>query len=229
MALILSIDTATTICSVALHREGALVACEELHVDRSHSEYLTVSIAQTMALAGLNLADIDAVAISMGPGSYTGLRIGTSAAKGICYSLGTKLIAVNTLLTLAAGVSPYAPDGALLCPMIDARRMEVYYLLCDRQLALVEPTTAAVVDGNFLDLYRSVPAIWFFGSGAAKCRDTIALPGARFLEGVYPSARHMGALAWERYRAGSFEDVAYFEPYYLKDFRAGKPSGGLSG
>lgn len=225
MALILSIDTATPVCSVALHRKGGLLACNELHVDRSHSEYLTLSISQVMALAGHGLREIDAVAVSMGPGSYTGLRIGAASAKGLCYALDHKLIAVNTLLAMALGPASMAGEEELLCPMIDARRMEVYYLLSGADLQIREPTAAAVVDGNFLGSYLEEKRVWFFGSGMDKCREVIRHANARFIPGQYPSARHMGVLAWEKYLEEEFEDPAYFEPFYLKDFLVKKPSG----
>ncbi|EMR01354.1 tRNA (adenosine(37)-N6)-threonylcarbamoyltransferase complex dimerization subunit type 1 TsaB [Cesiribacter andamanensis] len=224
MAYIISIDTATSVCSVALHQQGRLIASQHLHIDKSHSGLLTVLIRNTLEYAGLRMQELGAVAVSAGPGSYTGLRIGTSTAKGLCYALDVPLIAVNTLEAMAHEVAAFVPDDALLCPMIDARRMEVYCMLATRQLQPVAPVQAKVVEaGSFADVLSQQP-VYFFGDGAAKCQPLLSHQAqARFVQGVVPSAVPVGALAWQKFEKQQVEDMAYFEPLYLKEFQGSKP------
>ncbi|WP_128545684.1 tRNA (adenosine(37)-N6)-threonylcarbamoyltransferase complex dimerization subunit type 1 TsaB [Larkinella soli] len=234
MPLILSIDTSTTVCSVALHQGDGLqtvrlLSCYELFAEKSSSGMLTTLIRDAVRQAGHQLTELDAVAVAKGPGSYTGLRIGVSTAKGLCFALDKPLLAVNTLEAMAEQVRPFYESGTAespaLCPMIDARRMEVYCAAYDPEGAELMPTTALVVDEtSFPDLLSRGPVV-FFGNGAAKCRAVLAhQPNAVFIdEVIHPSARTVGRRAAAAFEAGRFEDVAAFEPFYLKDFQGTKP------
>ncbi len=219
MACILCIETGTDTCSVALARDGALVALRESSGERDHAARVAVYTQQVLAECGLTPSGLDAVAVGKGPGSYTGLRIGVSFAKGLCYGLGTPLIGIGSLGSLCAeAMRGYGPrtdfSRTLYIPMIDARRMEVYAQVFDSGgTALTEPE-ALIIDGDSLVEYRD-REVFIFGSGAAKCRE--ALPWARYIE-VEPSARGMISLAAKAFEAGDFENTAYFEPFYLKDF-----------
>lgn len=224
MSYILSIETATKTCSVALSDEQRLITHQDLHLDKSHSGSLTNMINHLVATAGITLADLAAVAVSKGPGSYTGLRIGMSTAKGLCYARDLPLISVGTLESMAWHISRYNPAGALLCPMIDARRMEVYCLLMDHQLQVLEPVHALVVEeGAFAERLQKQP-ILFFGDGAPKCAPVFdAQPNAHILPHVLPTAVGVAGLAWQKYQQQDFADLAYSEPFYLKEFQAKKP------
>ena len=226
MAIILSIETSTKTSSIAIHEDGILISSQHIHVEKSHSEYLAPSIKYLVETSGLQMNSIDAVAVSKGPGSYTGLRIGTSTAKGLCYALDAKLIGINTLEAMVYGIKKYQFGDALFCPMIDARRMEVYCLIAKNDLSMVEPTQAKVIDeASFSDILAENEIV-FFGNGAMKCASSLGnSENAIFIEDVDPSAEHVGALAWGAYVQNQFENVAYFEPFYLKDFIAKKPSG----
>ena len=225
MSTILSIETSTNTSSVALHKEGTLVSSLNLHVEKSHSEYLTSSIEFLLKTSGIQKNELDAVAISKGPGSYTGLRIGTSTAKGICYALDLKLIAVNTLEAMAHGLLSLQTKKELVCPMIDARRMEVYCLLMEPDGTIIEPTQAKIIDESSFGSFLESRSITFFGNGAKKCKSALLhQSNATFLDDIYPSAEHIGAIATKYFGEQRFEDVAYFEPFYLKDFIAKKPS-----
>ena len=224
MAYILSIETATKVCSVALHHQDELVVSQHLHIDKSHSGLLSILIENTLRYAGITMADVGAVAVSAGPGSYTGLRIGASTAKGLCYALDIPLVSVNTLEAMALEVARFAPDQALLCPMIDARRMEVYCLLADKQLKVLSPPAPKIIDENAFQQELEAHKIYFFGDGAAKCKPLLGNhPNAHFVAGVVPSAVPVGALAWQYYQEERFEDIAYYEPVYLKEFQGSKP------
>lgn len=225
MSIILSIESSTRTSSVALHQDGVLLSSQHIHVEKSHSEYLALSIKNLVETSRLAMADIEAVAISKGPGSYTGLRIGTSTAKGLCYGLDAKLIGINTLKAMAYGMSKYQLEDVWLCPMLDARRMEVYCMLMDRELSIIESTQAKIIDENSFSEHLQGKKIVFFGNGAAKCKDMLKnWDTALFIDDVEPSAEDIGSLAWEKFKTDQFEDVAYFEPFYLKDFIAKKPS-----
>lgn len=220
MSYILSIETATKTCSVALHQDAELLGVQEVHLEKSHSGLLHVMIADLLKYCGVDKNKLDAIAVSKGPGSYTGLRIGVSAAKGLCFALDIPLIAVETLEAMAWGVHQYTTEDVWLCPMIDARRMEVYCQLRNHDMELVLPTSALVVDEKAFQTYLSKQKILFFGDGAPKCMPILEnSPNASFLNNVPPSAAWVGALSVEKYAKQAFEDVAYFEPYYLKDFR----------
>ncbi|MDN5216095.1 tRNA (adenosine(37)-N6)-threonylcarbamoyltransferase complex dimerization subunit type 1 TsaB [Fulvivirgaceae bacterium BMA12] len=224
MSVILSVETSTKICSVALHREGHLLGCQELFLEKSHSSQLVVLIQDVLKQCDFSLDDMAAFAVSVGPGSYTGLRIGVSTIKGLCYGLDKPVIAVNTLEAMAYGGGQLNDENALLCPMIDARRMEVYCLIMNHQLEVVEKTQAKIIDEHSFADYLTDQKILFFGNGAAKCREVLGYQqNALFTGRVSPSAIHMGYVAAQKFREKAFEDLAYFEPFYLKDFLAGKP------
>ncbi len=224
--MILQIETATTSCSVALAHDGHVLALKELNQRNVHAEVITLFIEEVMAAAGKKYSDLSAVAVSSGPGSYTGLRIGVSTAKGLCYALDIPLIAIETLSAMAEGAilnpaAPYLP-GTLLCPMIDARRMEVFTAVFDTSGNKVMPTEALVIEQDSFAGLLNGHQIIFFGDGAAKCRETLTHPNAVFINDFVNSAAHFTAAARSKYDAKDFENLAYFEPYYLKDFIAGK-------
>lgn len=228
MALILNLETSTTVCSVSLSKDGQLLAVKEQNGDYSHAENLTLFIEDVLQQADVKLSDVDAIAVSKGPGSYTGLRIGVSTAKGLCYSLYKPLIAISTLQHISLSVSkdPQSPISnlkSLFCPMLDARRMEVYCAIFDSLNKEIRPTTAEIVDEHsFSDLLNN-HVIYFFGDGAAKCKSVLsANKNAIFIEDIFPSAKNMISLSEQAFVNKEFEDVAYFEPFYLKDFVAGK-------
>lgn len=221
MSCILHIETSTQVCSVALSQDGA---CLYERVDRegpSHARLLAPFVEEAVSFADSHAIPLDAVAVSKGPGSYTGLRIGVSTAKGVAYGRKAALLAVPTLKLLAVPVllsTEEMEDNALLCPMIDARRMEVYCAVYDRALKEVRPTAACIVEaGSFADLLDQRP-VYFMGNGADKCHEVITHPNARFIKGIEPLARHMLPLAEMALARGETEDVAYFEPFYLKEF-----------
>lgn len=233
MALILHIETATRVCSVALARDGLRLLLKESTKPNVHSSLLTVFIDEVFKESGISPSALDAVAVSMGPGSYTGLRIGVATAKGLCYALGKPLIAVPTLQAMAAGMLlsslPTPPggegvQGVGLCPMLDARRMEVYCAVYDHALKEVMPAEAVIVNEDSFAPYLAKGRVLFGGEGAEKCRAVLEHhPNARFVSGFETSATFLIPLALECFTAGKFEDVAYFEPFYLKEFVAGKP------
>ena len=226
MSCILHIETSTDVCSVAISQDGACVFEREDHSGPNHSVKSGVFIDEALSYIDSQLMHLDAVAVSQGPGSYTGLRIGVSTAKGICYGRDARLIAVPTLQLLCVPVllrEMVKEENALLCPMIDARRMEVYAALYDRALHEIRPVGADVVDGETYKQYLDEHPVYFFGNGAAKCIDSIHHPNARLIEGIEPLARWMFPLAERRFFDQQFEDVAYFVPFYLKDFVAKQP------
>jgi len=233
MALILNIETATTVCSAALSKDGQLLALKELNNGYTHAENLTLFVEEVMNKAGAKFKDLDAVAVSKGPGSYTGLRIGVSTAKGFCYALTKPLLSAPTLKHLALQVSSSKKtelpnSNALFCPMIDARRMEVYCALFNFDNNEVRATAAEIIDENFLSDILDKHTVYFFGDGAAKCKSALgANKNAIFIDSVFPSAKDMVALSEDAFNKKLFEDVAYFEPFYLKDFVAGKKKGEL--
>ena len=219
MALILSIETATTNCSVAIHRNGELIACHEKNAMNIHATQLFVFIRQVMEENALSFAQLNAVAVSKGPGSYTGLRIGVSAAKGLCYALNIPLLSVNTLQSMSFGAMPWVHESnALLFPMIDARRMEVYNAVYSAKSEELVATRALILTEHTFDEYLSSPC-YFFGDGMPKLKAILPEhPNLRYLDDVQASAVSMGVPAYEAFGKGAFEDVAYFEPYYLKEF-----------
>ncbi len=224
MALIVSIETSTNICSAALARDGKVIGLVESSDEKSHASQLTLFIQKLLQEQNLHANDLDAVSVSHGPGSYTGLRIGVSVAKGICYAVGKPLIAVNTLKAIALMAKESIPESkGLLCPMIDARRMEVYSALFNWQLDVLKEISAEVIDHLSYQEMLEKQTIYFFGNGAEKCKDVLVHPNAHILEGIYPSAKYMAILAEDAFQKTDFKDVAYFEPFYLKDFVATIP------
>ena len=227
MAKILSIETSTDVCSVALGLDGVVAAKKELFQPNSHSTHLTLLIQELFSNErSCAMKDLDAVAVSAGPGSYTGLRIGVSVAKGICYALGIPLIAVDTMkiLTQAAVLTKKEDkDDFLYCPMIDARRMEVYTALHTSSFQILEETNALIVDeGSFFEKLNE-NKILFFGNGASKCKEVIRYENAFFIDDIVPLAANMNVLAEKAFVEKTFVDVAYFEPFYLKSFVATIP------
>lgn len=228
MALILSIETATPVCSVALHEKGNLLSKSEVFVKQSHSVILTTLMNQVLEIAGKEKTALNAIAISKGPGSYTGLRIGTSTAKGFCYALDLPLLSVNTLEAMTAQVVKFFPEDTLFCPMLDARRMEVYCCIMDYGLNILEETQAKIIDKNSFQNILKTKKVVFFGNGAAKCKEVLShQPNSFFIEGIHPTAKSIDMLAYQKYLNQEFEDLAYFEPYYLKEFIAKKPKKNL--
>ena len=218
MARILCIETSTTNCSVAIALDGQLVLLKEDYNNQySHAEKLHLFIKEALDEAQLSLKDIDAVAISKGPGSYTGLRIGVSAAKGLCFSLDIPLISVETLRSLAQQID----EETIIIPMLDARRMEVYSAIYSAQKSLLRPTEAQILDDNSFSAELNSGKVTFIGNGVLKFQDICNHPNAIFVDSL-PSAKDMIAIAEEKYKTSIFEDIAYFEPFYLKDFVAGK-------
>ena len=223
MCTILSIETATPACSCALSRDGELLLTREDFRGQSHATLLGLFVEEIMTHVRKEGITLDAIAVSSGPGSYTGLRIGVSEAKGLSYGLGIPLIALPTPLVMASMVANRVGEDDLLCPMIDARRMEVYATFFDRSLETVRPTSADIVDGeSYLDLLTR-HKVHFFGNGASKCRGVITHPHAYFLEELHPLASGMVPLAEKAFAGKQFVDTAYFEPHYLKEFVATVP------
>ncbi|KAF2336049.1 tRNA (adenosine(37)-N6)-threonylcarbamoyltransferase complex dimerization subunit type 1 TsaB [Flavobacterium nitrogenifigens] len=220
MSFILNIETATKNCSVSIAKDGQTIACSELADEGySHAEKLHVFIEDVIAKAGISAQDLKAVAVSQGPGSYTGLRIGVSAAKGLCYALNIPLIAVDTMQTLAsqAGVT----DGKII-PMLDARRMEVYSAIFNSDLTLEREIKAEIIDENSFQEYTD--KLYFVGDCADKCKPVLIKENFVFLENIkYPSAQAMSKISFDKHQKSDTIDVAYFEPYYLKDFMIAPP------
>lgn len=226
MSCILHIESATDGCSVAVSEEGELLFSKEDRTEHNNSVTLGVFVDEALSLIDSRGLEMSAVSVSEGPGSYTGLRIGVSMAKGICYARNTSLIAVPTLKLLCVPLllnNADIPDDALLCPMIDARRMEVYSCIYNRSLEPVRDTMAEIVESGTYDSYLDSHVVYFMGNGSDKCRNLIQHPNARFVPDCRPLARWMFPLAEISFLKGQTEDVAYFEPFYLKDFVALKP------
>ena len=226
MSCILNIETSTDVCSVAISDSGQVIFHKQDHSGPNHAVKLGVYVDEALSFLDAHGLPLEAVAVSCGPGSYTGLRIGVSMAKGICYGRGVKLIAVPTLELMAVpvllGEHPEEED-ALIVPMLDARRMEVYAEVFDRALKVVRPIQADIVDADTYKEYLDKGAVYFFGNGAEKCMETINHPNAHLVKGIEPLAKNMAPLAEKRFAEGRFEDVAYFVPFYLKDFVAKMP------
>jgi tRNA threonylcarbamoyladenosine biosynthesis protein TsaB len=214
------------VCSVAVSNDAECIFNKEDHSGPNHAVKLGVFVDEALSFIDNHAIPLDAVAVSCGPGSYTGLRIGTSMAKGICYGRGAKLIAIPTLELMTVPVllrEMVTEDNALLVPMLDARRMEVYAQVFDRALKEHRPIQADVVDAETYKEFLDKGPVYFFGNGAAKCMDTINHPNAHLIEGIEPLAKNMFPLAEKRIALEKYEDVAYFVPFYLKDFVAKKP------
>jgi len=225
MPNILAIETSTTVCSVALWTNNLLFALKENHEKNAHSRMLSVMIKEIFSENKFSINFIDAVAVSKGPGSYTGLRIGVSLAKGLCYGLSKPLIAVDTLKALAQQYLLLHPETKNckeipLCPMLDARRLEVYTALYNSNLDEILSVSSLVIEDSCFQKYLHQKKIIFFGPGAKKCKNIISSPNAIFVDDIDPSAHGVGVLSQELYKNKQFADIAYFEPFYLKDFIA---------
>ncbi|WP_136466083.1 tRNA (adenosine(37)-N6)-threonylcarbamoyltransferase complex dimerization subunit type 1 TsaB [Flagellimonas onchidii] len=217
MTKILNVETATTNCSVSISEDNNIVCLKENNaINYSHSEQLHVFIKEALDEASLSFSDLDAVAVSKGPGSYTGLRIGVSAAKGLCFSLDLPLIAIPTLQSMALQVS--SEEGEVIIPVLDARRMEVYSCVFDNGFQEIRETRAEIIDEDSFQEYSSFKKVHIVGNGAEKCQGVLSHDNFQFDTSIVPSAKEMATLSFEHFKDGIFEDVAYFEPYYLKDF-----------
>ena len=229
MSCILYIETSTDPCSVAVSDDGTIIYEECVREPHQQTTRLAPMVRDAASFADSHAIPLDAVAISMGPGSYTGLRIGASTAKGLCYGQHLPLIGVPTLKLLC--VEPLLhmelPEDALLCPMIDARRMEVYAAIYDRALREVRTSQADIVDGDTYRAYLDAHPVYFIGTAAEKCKAVITHPNAHFLSDIIPQAKYMYPLAEQARVKGEYMDIAYYEPYYLKDFVAGTPKSPL--
>lgn len=221
LSFILNIETATKNCSVSIAKNGETILCKEIAEEGySHAEKLHVFIEEVIAESGVSVQDLKAVAVSQGPGSYTGLRIGVSAAKGLCFALNIPLIAVDTLQTLASQVS--ISEGKII-PMLDARRMEVYSAVFNAKVEIERPIQAEIINEDSFADYTDT--IYFVGDCADKCKAVLTKENFIFLEEIkYPSAREMSKISYDKYQKSDTVDVAYFEPYYLKDFMMTLPS-----
>lgn len=221
MAFIVSIETSTRVCSVALHKDEALLGFQTYLLEKSHSHLLPTVINELLAHCDVSLEQLDALAVSSGPGSYTGLRIGVSTAKGLAFGLDKPIISVPTLDAMAEAVKPYIQHGAYLCPMIDARRMEVYCQLI-HQGEVLWSTQPLVVMADAFAKFTEQP-IYLFGDGASKTREVLSQENIKWIDNIHPNAKEVGQLALAKYEKQEFEDLAYFEPQYLKAFQA-KPA-----
>jgi tRNA threonylcarbamoyladenosine biosynthesis protein TsaB len=216
---LLCIETATTVCSVCVTADDKILAHKEINNGFSHAENLHIFIQDVLKEANLTIKQINAVAVSKGPGSYTGLRIGVSTAKGLCYALQIPLISIDTLQSMAYAVASTKNEDALYCPMLDARRMEVYCAVYDKSLETIIPVNALVVDEKSVEVFNLNKAIYFFGDGMPKVKQLLETnKNALFIDAIFPSAKNMAALASNKFSKKTFEDVAYFEPFYLKEF-----------
>lgn len=217
MAFILSIDTSTSICSVALHNKGKVVAHTETFLDRSHSRNVSHMVDHVLNICEVSMQSLDAFAVSAGPGSYTGMRIGSSTVKGYCFALDKPLISVSSLYTIAAQLAHKQP-GVLYCPMIDARRMEVYTAIYDSDLNEISKEEALIVTEESFTEQLAAQKMLFGGDGSLKFQNICVKTSALFATDTYPSALFMGKKAFEKFETQKFEDIAYFEPNYIKEF-----------
>ncbi|MFT5749165.1 MAG: tRNA threonylcarbamoyladenosine biosynthesis protein TsaB [Ancylomarina sp.] len=231
MALILNIETSTSVCSVSLGKDGELLAYKENKEGMNHATHLTVFIDSILKENNLTPNDLNAIAVSMGPGSYTGLRIGVSTAKGLCYGTSLPLIAISTLQAMTAPllkdkaiVSQLGdPEASVFCPMIDARRMEVYTAFYSFKNEEIRQVSAEIIDEESFVSDLAKNEIVFFGDGSSKCQSSLQSQNAIFVDDITPTAIGMIELSEAKFKAKAFEDVAYFEPFYLKDFVATTP------
>lgn len=220
MSILLHIETATTNCSVGISRNGEVVALKQQNdANYSHAENLHLFIIEVLKEAGYTPGELEAIAVSKGPGSYTGLRIGVSTVKGMCFALDKPLIAIDTLEILARQYVVEDSSNDFIVPLIDARRMEVYSAVFDFNYNKLRQTEAEIINPESFKDYLKEAKVHFIGDGAAKCKGVITHPNAVFTEEIlYPSANEMATIATKKYKAGDFENLAYFEPFYLKDF-----------
>lgn len=217
MSLILHLETATTVCSVALSQAGKMLALKEENKGFTHAEHLTLFIEEVMKMAGKNFNELNAVAVSKGPGSYTGLRIGVATAKGLCYGLNIPLLAINTLTSLMYGAQRKHSKDFHFCPMLDARRMEVYSAIYKHE-NIIHDTVAIILNENSFSALLDQQEVLFFGDGAQKFKEICKHKQAIFDLTIEPSAAHMIDFIHKKFISKDFENLAYFEPYYLKEF-----------
>ncbi|MBN1182907.1 MAG: tRNA (adenosine(37)-N6)-threonylcarbamoyltransferase complex dimerization subunit type 1 TsaB [Bacteroidales bacterium] len=233
MALILCIETATEICSIGLIQDGKTIELRESSEEKTHASHVSVFIEDILKKHAISPVKLDAVAVSMGPGSYTGLRIGVSVCKGICYGASVPLIGINTLQSLSWDVLKLIPKelqnekDLLLCPMLDARRMEVYSAFYDSSYKEIIKTSADIITPDSYSEILDNNKVIFFGNGSKKCKDVITHPNALFLDEIHASSQKMAIFAEKAFQMKKFEDVAYFEPFYLKDFQTTIPKNKL--
>ncbi len=221
MSLILNIETSTNVCSVALSGDEEVFFEKTSFEGPSHAAWLGVNVEEALEVTKSKGMRPDAVAVSSGPGSYTGLRIGVSVAKGLCFGFGIPLIGIHTLDILAdTAIRRNNEEDCLYCAMLDARRMEVYSAIFDSRLNTIRAAAADIIDADSYASFLEKGKVCLFGDGAAKCKAVITSPNARFIDGVYPLAVNMASLSRKAFEAGRFENVAYFEPFYLKEFQA---------
>lgn len=218
MAIILSIETATPICSVAIHDKGVLISLREITEQGAHAERLMELIIEAVGEARMKLEQLEAIAVSEGPGSYTGLRIGVSTAKGLAFGLGVPLISINTLQALASGI--VAKEGELIIPVLDARRMEVYREMFDWKLNSISKLDSQILDAGAFENFLKNGKVYFLGDALEKLRSVVTNENASFNSEITFSASHMGELAFEKFEKQEFADLAYFVPNYLKEFKA---------
>lgn len=217
MGLILNLETSSTNCSVCVAKDGEILAIRELNsANYSHAEKLHIFIEEVMQEASVQMQDLEAVAVSKGPGSYTGLRIGVSAAKGLCYALGIPLISVATLKSMASQIQ--IKENEVLIPVLDARRMEVYSAVFDAELSEIRETKAEIIEESSFQEYINAKHVHFLGSGAEKIKELFPDDTITYHCEIVPSAKEMAFISSNKYQQNDLEDVAYFEPYYLKDF-----------
>jgi tRNA threonylcarbamoyladenosine biosynthesis protein TsaB len=227
--MIICLETATNICSVALCNSAGVISLRENNEVKSHASMVTVFINEILKESGISAGDLEAIAVSKGPGSYTGLRIGISVAKGVAYAASIPLIGIETTLSMFWGISGNrnysheADSNTLFCPMLDARRMEIYYAIYDAGGRIIKDISAEIIDEDSFCNFPESKKIIFFGDGAAKCKDVIKRTNTFFAEDFRISASHMHRPVYKAFNDHCFEDVAYFEPLYLKDFITSKP------
>ncbi|HET8860399.1 tRNA (adenosine(37)-N6)-threonylcarbamoyltransferase complex dimerization subunit type 1 TsaB [Marivirga sp.] len=226
MSYILSIETSTPICSVAIHKDGKLMANSDLHLDKSHSNSLTPLIEELLQHCDLQMGDLNAIAVSSGPGSYTGLRIGLSTAKGLCYALDIPLISISSLDSMTTHVLNFHKnDKSIYIPMLDARRMEVFYKVSNANLHEVEKMSNLIIEeDSFRDYIDKYDSVFLFGNGAEKAWDLLKSQSEKFIliDNLNPSAQFYGKMAYMKFENEDFEDLAYFEPNYGKEFYSPK-------
>lgn len=226
MKRILSIETATTVCSVAIHEDGHCIALKEICEPNAHSEKLTVLIEELLASLKFQVSDCNAIALSQGPGSYTGLRIGASVAKGLCYACNLPLITVDTLQAIALSCKKTLASmngNEIFMPMIDARRMEVYTAQWDSSMNEIQKTYALIVSEETKQIFKPEKHYYLCGDGSAKCKELLSIPNVTFVDAITATATTIGDIATDLYDHNAFANVAYFEPFYLKEFQATTP------
>lgn len=227
--MILCIETSTDVCSAALAEAGKTIAHKELIGMNAHAATLTPLIEELLAEAGISMSELDAVAVSSGPGSYTGLRIGVCTAKGICYALSKPLIAINSLHIIAEAIFESCPEAKYAVPMIDARRMEVYTEIINRDGEIVMDVEAKIIDETSFAEKLAHEELYLGGNGADKCKSVITSENAKYADNIMPLAKNMSKLAQDKFESKQYESVAYFEPYYLKEFVATTPKNKVLG